>query len=286
MSYAEAPQETVLKFLKSNAWKNASPETIAAGLKCSHNESHLKLNPWQYELRENRLFDPVQNSFVTETKGFDEQEDGVMSQLETWFLENESGIAIHISPRKESNNIHPGYPEEQLTIYRISYELNIKTMQTKKVLFLTSHQFDHHFKNPDEIRRFIFTEKDNEEAIFEILDYLEKISSKKVEREIKEDPRATELAIKYAYMKLSGVPEYTIVDQMDRDNFLGNNPIGCPPVYTSSITTQIYNYALNKEGWEWKPGVCRPAPDGCGQYKSRVGPCQICEDCQNEKYGG
>lgn len=42
--------------------------------------------------------------------------------------------------------------------------------------------------------------------------------------------------------------------------------------------------SLNLEQWTWKPGVCRPAPEGCGQYKQEVGPCKICKDCQRDKY--
>lgn len=239
---AEAPEKTVLKFLQSDTWKEASPETIAAGLVCSHNESHLKLNPWQYELKNGKLFDPIQKDFVAGTGWLDEKEEEVITQLENWFLEKDSGIAVCISPRRNKQNNHPGYPEEQLTIYRIAYEFNPKTFETKKVLFLTSHQFEHKFKNPEEIRRFIFTEQDNENAIFNILDYLERISSKKVEKELKEDPHVLKLAAKYAYMHLSGISEYTIIEHMDKDKFLGSNPIGCPPAYSFSNMTEVFIY--------------------------------------------
>lgn len=279
MSTVETPQQTVLKFLQSDQWKNASRETIAAGLSCAHNESYLNLNPWHYELKDGKLFDPVQNSFVAGTGGLDKQEEEVITQLETWFLKKDSGIAVWISPRKKQQNNHPGYYEEQLTMYRIAYELNPKTFETKKVLFLTSHQFNHKFKNPDEIKRFIFTEEDNENAIFDILDYLEKISSKKIEKEIKNDPNVTKLAAKYAYMHLSGISKYVIVEQMDRDNFLGNNPIGCPPASFSNMT-QIFGYSKFSETKTWTYHVGDCVNPGCNRTNVDVGPCSICKVCE------
>ena len=43
-------------------------------------------------------------------------------------------------------------------------------------------------------------------------------------------------------------------------------------------------YKSVEKNWEYKPGKCMPHPDGCGESKQKVGPCGICEDCEETKY--
>ena len=275
----EAPTQTFKKYDTNVGWRESPIEVLAADFFGINNESNLFLNPAMYEERDGRMFDPVRKRLVAGSANGNTVEEDVISQLEEWFISSESGLAVWISPRNP-------YEEEQLTVYRIGYGFNPKTFETKKVLFLTSHQFKHEFKNPDEIRRFIFTEQDNEESVFEILNWLKNISEKSVQTSLEGVEERKEQARYYAELYKSGVSADDLSYQMTQTEFLGSNPFGCPPSSYFSTTTSFFGYSLSKEGWEWKPGMCRPNPDGCGQYKQRVGPCQICEDCQNEKYGG
>jgi len=142
MSYAESPTETFIKFAQTPAWRNATEDVLAADFLSMSNESNLFLNPSVYEEKNGRLWDPVRRRNVAGSAiNADPIEENVISQLESWFLSHESGIGVYISPRRRQTAKHPGYPEEQVTIYRIAYKSNLE-----KVLLYTSHQFKAEFR--------------------------------------------------------------------------------------------------------------------------------------------
>lgn len=230
------------------------------------------------------MWDPVRNVQVAGSAlNADKTEEDVISQLENWFLSHESGIAVGISPRKEPTENHPGYPEEQITFYRIGYELvDIKTFKTKKILFVTSHQFKAQFKNPEALRRFIFPEDDKEESIFKILDWLKKISQKDVETRLHNIEERKTQARYYARQIVSGVPIDKVAYDMQQTRFLGNNPIGCggvsvtPDLSGPSLFT-ISPFFSYSEVESWHSGTCRV----CGS-STWVGPCSICKPCESK----
>lgn len=216
----ERPETTFKKFANTPGWRNATEDELTNDFFSVNNETNLLLNPSYYEEKDGRMFDPVRKCIVAGTGGDDKVEENIITQLENWFLSHDSGIAVWISPR--GNGIRP-YPEEQLTVYRIGYKFG--SMQ--KVLFLTSHQFKREFKNPEEIRKFIFPEDDSDESVLEILNWLKNISEKKVETSLQGVDERKSQARYYAQQYKSGVSIDDIIYHMTQTKFLGQNPIGC-----------------------------------------------------------
>lgn len=271
MSYIESPTETVRKFAQTNGWKTASPDELINDFFSISSETNLTWDQYIYEERDGTLFDPVRKRTVRGTAFGDSVEEGVNNQLEKWFLSNDSGIAVWISPR--GNGTRP-YPEEKIAIHRISYKPN-----GQKVLLCSSHQFKTEFRNPEDIRKFIFTEDDSEESVFEIIAWLKKISEKSVELNPDDTEKRRKQAIFYANQFSNGTPIEYIVYHMEQTGFLGQNPISCgggnkttTPSNTESLTV-IPSY---KESLSWHPGTCRV----CGA-STWVGPCDICKPCES-----
>ncbi len=268
----EAPAETLRKYDQNRGWKHSPIEVLTADFFGINNESNLFLNPAMYEEKSGRMFDPVRKRLVAGSANGNKIEEGIISQLEEWFLSSESGLAVWISPRIP-------YQEEQLTVYRIAYEFNPKTFENKKVLFLTSHQFKHEFKNPEEIRKFIFTERDNEESVFEILNWLKNISEKPVQTSLEGVEERKTQARYYAEVYKSGISIDDLSYQMTQTQFLGDNPFGCPPSSYFSTTTSSFGYSnFTETTWTYHTGDC--VNPGCNRTNVDVGPCSICKVCE------
>lgn len=219
MSYVESPVETVEKFAATPGWKKASIEEISADLFSIGNESNLKWDKYLYFGKNGRLYDPIRKRNVAGTGGNTAEEE-VIDQLEDWFFTHYSGIAVSISPRSE---VLP-YPEEKIAIHRIAYDV-----PGKKVMLCVSHMFKTSFRNPEEIRRFIFTEEDNEESILKIIAWLTTVSEKEVEQNVDQDDlrRRLKQAEYYAYQYKSDVSVNDIIYDMKQSRFLGENSISC-----------------------------------------------------------
>ena len=278
MSHAESPTETFIKFAHDPVWRNSSEEVLTNDLFSMNNESNLSLNPSYYEEKDGRLWDPVRKTTVAGSAAYaDGVEEGVINQLETWFLSHKSGIAVNISPRKKPTAKHPGYPEEQTTMYRIAY----KWPTLQKVLFLTSHQFKANFRNPEDLRRFIFTEDDREESVFEILDWLKSVSQKRVETGLHDVVKRKEQARFYAHQIISGASIEAIAYDMQQTRFLGENPIGCGGSVNTTGTfsyTETFTQALSFNQFEgWHGGICRVC-----RVSTWVGPCNVCKPCESK----
>jgi len=230
MSYVESPVETFKKFTLTPGWQNASHEELAHDFFSISNETNLGWDQYVYEERNGRLFDPVRKRTVAGTANGDVVEEDTVRQLEEWFLTHDAGVAVWISPRSKIRF----YPEEKLALHRIAYK-----MDGQKVLLCTSHQFKAHFKNPEEIRRFVFTEDDKEESVFEIIDWLKKVSEKKVETEAKNPDKRKAEAEFYAHQYISGASIDQIIYHMTQTGFLGQNPVGCGG---STLSTSSLSY--------------------------------------------
>lgn len=283
----EAPVDTLRRFARTSDWiERSSLDALAGDLLVGQAESTLQWFACVYEERGGVLYNAVMDGPIVGTEGGVIEQGEFNNELESWFLSNETGLAVGISP-KGGKFMHP---DNQIQIYRIAYEWirdeQGKIIDQRKSLLCAFHQFDYNYNNPEELRRFIFPQEDTEEGVLEIIKWLKSISKKKVGDTLVNQSENITAAYSYAEQLKSGIDPIYVFSQIDKDNFLGDNPIGCTNGLSFSNTTSPFKYAMGKEGWEWKPGTCRPAPDGCGQYKQRVGPCQICEDCQNEKYGG
>ena len=273
MSYIETPTQTLEKFAQNSAWKSEPLEVIAADFFSIGNETNLSWNPYYYEEKNGRLFDPVRKKKIAGTANGDLIEEGINKQLEEWFLSHESGLGVWISPR--GGEVRP-YPEEQITLYRIAYKLD-----GSKILLCSSCQFKADFKNPEDIRRFIFTENDQEKSVFEIISWLERTSQKEIKTELADTTEKRRQAEYYAYQYKSGVPMAEIAYRMSQDKFLGENPIGCGGTSTLSTTlnssySETFTFNLfSSEIDGWHGGTCRV----CG-IETWVGPCSICKPCE------
>ncbi len=286
MSRTETPSETFVRFDQNSVWRQSPQEVLAADFLSGNGESNLLWTPFHYEEKDGRLFDPVRKQFVAGTANGNNVEEGVISQLENWFITHESGIGVWISPRNP-------YLEEQITLYRIGHQLVINedgTFIIKKVLMFSWHQFKREFKNPEEIRQYIFTEDDKEESVLEIIDWLKSVSEKPVADNLGNIKERVENAKHYAHLYKSGVGMENLVYQMDQTKFLGSNPIGCPPNNTSTSVSVYSSTTTEFMGYESDDGLgprefkC-PA---CGYKNMRphggfVHLCQNPGDCPNRK---
>lgn len=228
----ESPQETFSRFT-TQGWLQESPSVLAADFASSSNETHRNWDPFYYEVREGRLFDPVRKKYVEETDGGDPIQKSVNAQIEEWVLSSEEGIAVHFSPRGGRWK----YPDDQIEIYRITYEY---PSMDKKV-FCSFHQFDGKLTNREDLRKYIFTEKDSEEAIFALISWVESKSTQKLELNIANVLARKEQAFFYAEQIANGINPNAVFAQMNESGFLGNNPIGCSTV----DTTSVYGYSTS-----------------------------------------
>lgn len=244
----ETPQQTFVKFDQNPRWKASSVNVLAADFLSGNGESNLLWTPFHYEEKNGKLFDPVRQCFVAGVAGGDQVEENIITQLESWFINKDSGLAVLISPRgriiNSSGERDRPYPEEQLTVYKIGYELVINEdgkFITKKVLLFSWHQFKKEFTNPEELRRFIFTENDSEQSVLEIISWLKTVSEKPVSDNYGDIQKRIADSNYYAYLYKSGTTMPILACQMDQTKFLGKNPIGCQP----SNRTQSYGYNSN-----------------------------------------
>lgn len=270
----EAPTETLQRFTKDSNWISQPVETIANDLKSSGNESRHEWDAFYYEERNGRLFDPVRSQNILETHGEDPAQKKVNKELEDWFLSHDSGIAVRISPK---GGIYH-YPNEQIEIYRIAYSW--PTLQ--KRLFCSFRQFDANLGNPEKIRQSIFPEEDTEEAIFQVIKWVEKMSQKTIETNLRDEKLRSDQAYHYALMLKSGADPRLIFENMTQTGFLGEHAIGCggsTSTLSSSLTetfTLVPNYNMDQIE-SWHEGTCRI----CG-ITTLVGPCSICKPCESK----
>ena len=274
MSRIESPVETLTRLTQTTNWiVESSLEALAGDLLVSRAESKLEWFSCYYEERDGVLFEAERGPVIS-AHGGDVAQKNFNKELQDWFLTKDSGIAVGISP----NGGMYQHPDNQIQIYRIAYELiDGKLDKVRKVLFCAFHQFSFNFKNPEEIRQFLFTEEDNEEAVFEIIDWLTTISQKKVEPAANNLGKKREQAFYYATLLKSGTDPREVFQQMNQSEFLGQNPIGCAPTdttqgssYSETITSML---GYNTEGWH--SGTCRIC-----QASTWVGPCNICKPCE------
>lgn len=277
MSYVESPFQTLTRFTETSDWiRSSSLKAIAGDLLVSRAESKLEWFTCYYQEKDGVLYEPERGPIVGTDGGVSAQKE-FNSELQEWFLTNDSGITVGISPKGGKFN----HPDNQIQIYRIAYELvdgNLSKM--RKVLLCAFHQFGFDFKNPEQIRRFIFPEDDQERALFEIIDWLTKISTKKIETSSKNFEEKRRQAFYYASQLKLGVDPRLVFYEMTQTEFLGQNPIGCgsSATFTESSSfdkTPSLTPVINYEGWH--DGTCRI----CGT-SAWVGPCDICAPCASK----
>ena len=274
MSLAETPVQTYIKFDQNVKWKNSPNEVLARDFLSGNGESNLLWTPFFYEEKDGELFDPVRKEFVKGSANGNNVEERIITQLQDWFSNHDSGLGVWISPRNP-------YEGEQITIYRIGYKNIDSDQPLQKVLLFSWHQFSHRFKNPEEIRKFIFTEDDSDESVIEIINWLKRISEKPVSDNFGDIEKRLQSATNYANQYKSDVPMIELAYQMDQTKFLGDNPIGCAS--TSITPSQSYN-SNTTESPKYSEGIIYCKNCGmCGAViEAYIAKGYRCKSCGNE----
>lgn len=277
MRSVETPTETFKKFANTSGWKNSSLESLTADFLSISFETNNEWSAGHYDFKDGKLIDPVSKRLIeTMTNSgtqVDEPEQNAIQELQDWSNANESGLAVWISPREKDI-----YPDDYLFIYRIAYDWN-----GNKYLLKSQKRFEADLKNKSALRRFIFTEEDSEEAVFEIVKWAGKVSTKKLEVNLPNIKERTRQAEYYATQYRSGVSVDEIAYQMTQSRFLGETAIGCPG--TSQNVSGGYSYesgtmagitGYQETSWTYHSGECV----NCGTKNTLVGPCSICVACE------
>lgn len=277
MSYSETPVATLKRFAETSDWiRRSSLDALAGDLLVGQAESSLKWFTCVYQDVNGVLYSPVMRGAIIGTDGKMQSQIEFNSELQNWFLSNDEGLAIGISPK---GGLYK-HPDNQIQIYRITYELirdeNGRIIDQKKSLLCAFHQFEYDYSNPEEIRRFIFPQKDSEENVIETVNWLKQISKKNVSSSSVNNPENIKIAYSYAMQLKNGVnPEY-IFNLMYQDNFLGNNPIGCANSTTTTSNVSLLFFNNENISWSYHTGNCV----NCLATNVLVGPCSICKSCE------
>ncbi|MEK7470485.1 MAG: hypothetical protein AAB622_00555 [Patescibacteria group bacterium] len=240
MSYAEAPERTLVRIAEDKNWLSQPLNVLSRDLQTCGNESNRTWDSFFYEDRNGILFDPIRNEPIIGADGGDKAQETVNESLQNWFTENDSGIAIRISAKGGMWR----YPDNQLEIYRISYKFGSK----QKALLCAFHQYDGQIDNPEEMRSSLFTKEDSDKPIFEIIDWAKKISRTEIKYHADNSPEKEEKSRNYAESLKSGVKPVVVFDQMKQSKFLGNNPIGCPPGMFGTASEILGGKSIIMEG--------------------------------------
>lgn len=223
MTYAESPAQTTLSFIPS--WEQQNPQRLVAELISLSQETNRKPDSYHFEIKNGVLIDPETNRPVLEfiQKGI---EYDIAEELQSWTGQTEEGLAFWISPP-----LSEVYPCAKVIIHRIAY-----TLDGEKIVLNSAILFDANLKNPEDLRKTLFTVQDSEETIFSILAWIEKISMKKISTETGH-PYIKQHAGYFAEKIIRGDPACLVVQEMQQMGFLGQNSISCStPAGTSSFS--------------------------------------------------
>lgn len=270
MPYAETPGKTVLRF--SNSWnEQISSGRLIPNLISLNKETNRKPDTYHFWVENGILIDPESKKPVLNfiLPGVERK---IAEDLQTWADDCEEGLAFWISPSLEGV-----YPCSKVILHRISYTIDGKKAVQNSVIL-----FDADFENPELLRQTFFTEKDTEENISSVLQWITKKSREQI-KSPENELIAKRQAIYYAEMFQRGVPREYIIDDMRRTGFLGKNPISCPGgssslsnlIDSNASISLLSDFKGQLEGWH--NGVCRV----CGS-STWVGPCSICKRCESK----
>jgi hypothetical protein len=263
MSNIESPKDTVTRFSKS--WSSQNPESLLAELVSISKETNRKPDNYYFFVRNNILIDPNTNSAVLD---FVEEgvEKNVARDLQEWASKTEEGLALWVSPKEEGV-----YPCPKVIIHRIAYNQN-----GEKIVLNSAILFEAEIKNPVYKRTTLYTLPDKEVNIFKILDWIERKSGQKTNLEPTTDLTHSQ-AIYYRDQIQVGIPIYFVIDEMQRNGFLGEKSISCSGGSTnfSNLIDSRVSISISSEIQGWHGGTCRV----CGN-STWVGPCNICKPCE------
>lgn len=211
---AENVETTTFRFIKR--WRGTNPNRLTAELVSISKETKRRPDVYHFGIQNDLLIDPETGKpvldFITPGVEYD-----IAEKLQTWAVNNDEGLAWWISPRNNK------YPCEKIIIHTIAY-----TPDGKKAVLNSAILFDAELENPEKLRKTFFTAKDTEENLSKIIAWVEEVSGKKIgltPPQIETRKQAEHLAKQIEI----GVDPNSIIKEMGALNFLGNNPISCPP---------------------------------------------------------
>lgn len=284
VSTPEKPADTLRRYFKTTGWnpKNTNREHLASQFVSASDESNGRSNFNYLEITNGKLINPEDNTnfldSLNENTALEKTEKDVARQISKWSHDSNEGIALWISPKLEGV-----YPGEKAVIYRIAYVMDPEFNLLRKVLITSTILFDADLSNKTNLRGIILTFPDEEQKIIDILQWIKDKSVKERETYYITPTQTRQMAYKYVDLYLAGVSESFIIEQMQKDKFLGNNPMSCPPSmsgisgYSFSNTTDWYGYTFSNEtNWSYHIGTCA----NCCTTNVEVGPCEICKVCE------
>ena len=131
MSYTETPTQTIEKFIPS--WRETDPGRLSQEIISTFNETHRKPDEYKYKFANGKLvdFQTGQEIFIDKSSYLGLKDAEFLEVLNSWVSENESGVALWISPSFES-----AYPCNKISIYQLeSSDMGEKTTFNVSVLF-------------------------------------------------------------------------------------------------------------------------------------------------------
>jgi hypothetical protein len=267
MSYTENPQITTSGFI--DTWRTQDHNRLVAELISVNRETERKPDVFHYDMTNGKLTDPETGRPILEfiAPGVEKV---IARELEVWADSVDEGVAFWISPK-----LHGKYPCNKILIHNIAYGPH-----GGKVVLNSVVLFDGDLKNPEELRKTLFTAEDNEKTFNDILMWLESVSKQKVVN----TPVSTHIvqqADYFAEQIRTGIDQRLIIEEMQESGFLGNNPISCPTRNQtfSSFTVSRAKVEISTESITttetWTNDTCRV----CNKF-TMVGPCKICKPCE------
>lgn len=215
MSHAENPDLTTLRFIDN--WNLQNPQRLVAELVSVHKETHRKPDIYHFEVRDGLLIDPETKEPILNfiAPGI---EKGIAENLQSWAIKNEEGVAYWISPRLEGV-----YPCNKIIIHNIAY-----TQEGEKIVLNSAILFDGNLENPEELRKTLFYAEDTPETFSKILTFIEEVSRQKINKVFDYNEEIVRSQAEYFARQIKmGVTPSIVVEEMQKNGFLGKNSISC-----------------------------------------------------------
>lgn len=279
MTYIESPVETITRFIPS--WRNTSPNRLAQEIVSSFNETHRKPDEFRYKYKEDGLVDyQTEEEVNIDRSTYLGQKDAeFFDTLTSWVSENDSGVALWISPSYES-----AYPSNKITIYTIEKSLNgEKNTFNVSILFDAPKEYPLQIAaklnsafvkidDPEVLRNKLFTMDES----FTLVSLLELISANQYF-----PPTPSIETINYFVKEIhSGRSPRSIAEEMYKNGIIGEHSVSCAGTGATSIL-ESGSLVLNFGGAEDQYGSLYFSCPKCGVTNMRpfgqlISHCQHC----------
>lgn len=221
-----ANKEVAYQFITT--WRDKDPARLGAELTSFSNESNRRPDSYHFEVSEGVLIDPHTKrpiaDFIEKETPLGKLEVGVAEKLGDWARNSESGVAFWISPPFEKR-----YPCSKVIISKIAYAWSGQKILLNSAILFDANEKDclsiapgGNIKDPEKLRETLFLAKDDEEAILEMLEKVNRYTKQK-----RENINTKNESVFFARMISDGFSAKRIVDEMHQSGFLGNFDPSC-----------------------------------------------------------